>query len=551
MKILENIKGFTGQTGYWPGRERLGHWLGVSVFAAAVLGPLLALVIEFGQSVCAGHGDWLKLALPTGRRAVLLLRSLGLAALVAAGGMVLGVLAASVLWRWRSGALGCLRWLVLLAPVPPYIHALAWSSAALALNALLSNAGLPGIAVEGPAVSWWVQLMSLAPLAAGPALVGLESVDPTLIEAARLVRADFEVFKEVVLPLAAPVILAGGGLLFLLSLTDYSVPSLFSVNVYALEIFAEFSATNEPARALLVSAPLLVVAAFVVGASQSAFRNAALVRPRQSAAWAVLRTWPGWLAWLQRLALAVLALQVLVPLVGLTATAGTGKAVIPSIAAAKREIAYSFWVALLSAGLYLPPALSVAHELARSGRRGWWAWPLVTVPLAVPPPLVGIGLIVVGGKSFFPCVYGSGWMLVLAAVSRFAPLAAIVLLAYSRRIDPLLVDAARILGGDSLTTWVRVRLPLLAPGLLASASLCFALTVGELGATLVVAPPGLATLTMRIYNYLHYGASDQVAGLCLVMSAVAAGAGLTIVYTLAFWSRLFQRGAGEGEVSGG
>ena len=42
---------------------------------------------------------------------------------------------------------------------------------------------------------------------------------------------------------------AAGGLIFLLSLMDYSVPSLFGVNVYAMEIFAEFIAGYEPARA--------------------------------------------------------------------------------------------------------------------------------------------------------------------------------------------------------------------------------------------------------------------------------------------------------------
>ena len=85
--------------------------------------------------------------------------------------------------------------------------------------------------------------------------------------------------------------------------------------------------------------------------------------------------------------------------------------------------------------------------------------------------------------------------------------------------------------------WLRVRLPLLTPGLLAALCVAFALTLGELGATLIVAPPGQQTLTMRIYNYLHYGASDTVAGLCLAMAAgtvVAAAAGAAL---LAAWSR--------------
>jgi iron(III) transport system permease protein len=60
----------------------------------------------------------------------------------------------------------------------------------------------------------------------------------------------------------------------------------------------------------------------------------------------------------------------------------------------------------------------------------------------------------------------------------------------------------------------------------------FVLAAGELGATLIVAPPGHATLTIKIYNYLHYGASEAVATLCLAMAAVALLAGLLSVLVI-------------------
>jgi len=56
-----------------------------------------------------------------------------------------------------------------------------------------------------------------------------------------------------------------------------------------------------------------------------------------------------------------------------------------------------------------------------------------------------------------------------------------------------------------------------------------ALTAAELGATLIVAPPGRATLTMRIYNYLHYGGTDEAAALCLLMAGLGLAAGAVAV----------------------
>jgi iron(III) transport system permease protein len=139
-------------------------------------------------------------------------------------------------------------------------------------------------------------------------------------------------------------------------------------------------------------------------------------------------------------------------------------------------------------------------------------------------------------------IYGTGAMPVLASLARFTPIAAVIVLTQLRRIDPSLIEAAKVLETTPARTWFLVRLPMLAPGLLAAAGVLFVLSLGELGATLLVAPPGQATLTMRIYNFLHYGASDTVAGLCLMLAGVVLLFGFGVVGLLAGWSRLLKNG---------
>lgn len=515
------------------------QWFGLLVFVLIVLGPLLVLVVESGQSLLGGNSEWLKLAIPTGRRLILLLRSIGLAASVAAGGLVLGTLAGSVLWRWDTGWGAYLRWLILvLALIPPYVHALAWSSCMYTVNSTLQGLGLAGIPFQGCIASWWVQLMSLIPIAAGLALIGLKSVEPALVDAARLVRSDIHSLAKIVLPLAAPAIMAGGGILFLLSLLDYSVPSLFQMNVYSLEVFAEYSANSQPSRAFLLSLPLLIITVVVIFVSLSALRNAAQNSVWRNSTWKVAPVWPTWFVCLQWMAVAVFLAQIAVPLLSLTAAVGTWQSIASTIALAYNEITITFWISLLAAVLCLPIALAAARGLMRADGRGKLCWVLVIAPLAIPPPLVGIGLIAIWNQPIFPEVYGSSLMPILAAMARFTPLAAIVLVAQLRRIDPLLIDAARVIQTSSWRTWSRIWLPMLAPGLVAAAGIAFALTTGELGATLLVAPPGQATLTMRIYNFLHYGASSTVAGLCLMMALTALAAGAFAAAALVGWSRL-------------
>ncbi len=510
-----------------PGRHLNTAVLNWLVYLLFVFGPLLALGSEALQ-LPAGEAAWM---LPGGRRGGLWLNSLALAAAVAATGTLVGWLAASRLWLWKEGLAAHWRWLVLaLAPLPLYVHALAWSSTANRLNALLPWP----IPFQGWLASWWVQWMGLLPLAVGLALLGLEAIDPALIEAARPLRSDLHVLVQVVLPLAAPAALAGSGFLFLFSLVDYSVPSLFQKNVYALEIFAEYSASNLPGRALLLALPLLLVAAAAMIVSQAPLRNIIQTPPRGKNAWASPPDWPAGFVWLQRAALGLVLLQILVPFVSLVAAVGTWRQLLVTLRSAESEIAFSLLVALLAALLCLPIALLFAVEM-KHPRRGKLAWLLTTLPLAVPAPLVGIGLIVIWNRPLPLEIYGSAWMPVLAGAARFAPLATILVFTQMRQINPLLIDAARILQGNNWQTWRQIRLPLLAPGLLAAACLVFALTIGELGATLIVAPPGQATLTLRIYNYLHYGESGVVAGLCLVMVMAALGAGLLIVLLLNRW----------------
>jgi iron(III) transport system permease protein len=238
--------------------------------------------------------------------------------------------------------------------------------------------------------------------------------------------------------------------------------------------------------------------------------------------------------------MAVMLVQAAVPLASEAILTGGWGEMLAATSAAAREIRFTLWVGIAAGLLAVPLGLALASQLARvrGGRSVWWF--LAVVPLVIPSSLVGIGLILIWNRAHLPPVYGSRWMPVLGALARFTPVAAIALLAQLKRVDPALLEAARIYQRDDWQTWVRVRVPLLAPGLLAAAGLVFVLTAGELGATLLIAPPGLATLTMRIYNYLHYGASETVAGLGLVMSLGALFSAAIAALGFIAWARLAE-----------
>ncbi len=521
---------------------RILKWLSLCLFILLVFVPLIALFLSSIRYAPGHLNELIALLIPTERRLMLLLHSLGLAFAVSVSGVIIGVLAATLLWRCETGILSYLRWLIFIfTPIPPYIHALAWSSATQKISMSLAESGVAPIFFQGWIAAWWVQLMSLLPLAVGLALVGMKCVEPLLIDVARVMRSDIRSFMRIILPLSAPMLLAGGGILFLLSVMDYSVPYLFQLNVYSLEIFAEFSASNEPARAFIYSLPLLLIAVIVVALSQHGLKNIAQSTAWRKPSWQVAPAWPQWFSVIQWLAMIIVLLQVAVPLISLTTTVGTWQNLLTSVTSAQNEITYTLWIGLITALLCLPLAAGAAIKLHKQRKWGWLWWIIVLLPLAIPPPLVGIGLIALWNKPMVFDIYGTTLMPVLAALVRFTSFAVLVLAVQLKYIDSLLIDAARIIQSHRSKIWLKIWLPMVLPGIMAAAGITLALTIGELGATLLVAPPGQATLTMRIYNFLHYGASSGVAGLCLLMAGIALAAGLVAIGALAWWARFSLR----------
>ncbi len=517
-------------------RRRVLGALGVVVFVAIIYGPVLALLPHAAD----GPGTS---SLLSGRQVILLLRSLGLAAAVAGTCTLLGLPAAGVLWQWRVGPLSRARWLTLaFALIPPYVHALVWLQVGGLVSGWLQGLGLPPLTLHGWLASWFVEVMAHLPLSVGLTLLGLHMVDPRLLEAGRMQRPDAPMLRAIAVPLAAPAIAAGAALIFILNLTDYAVPSLLSVNVYAMDVFAEYSATGEVGPTLLLALPLVVIAAFAILACHWLLGNAASVRTHDRAPGGGPLALPAWLSTVRGAALALLIADLFVVFLGLVvATGGLGE-MRASVASSHREIGFTLATSLAAGVLCLPLVLLAAAGMSAPGARGWWWRLLVTAPLAVPAPLIGVGLIALLSGVGAQALNGQLWLPAIASLVRFTPFAAFVVLAQVRRVDPALVDAARVLHTRPLRTWGQVILPMLAPGLLAAGAVVFALAAGELGATLIVAPPGWATVTMRVYNLLHYGGMAQVTGLCLMMALAGVLAGGLAAHALARWSRMLAGG---------
>jgi iron(III) transport system permease protein len=167
-------------------------------------------------------------------------------------------------------------------------------------------------------------------------------------------------------------------------------------------------------------------------------------------------------------------------------------------------------------------AIGIGYGRARAGKRiGRLADILLIVVFGVPSTIVGIGLIGLWNRpGVLGAVYGTDAMLLLGCIARFVPVAALTVAASTRSVPVSHEEAAIVSGAGWLRTMRRIVLPQMRVGVAAAWVVAFVLAFGELGVSILVAPPGEATLPIRVYTIIANTPPSDVAALALLQAGV-------------------------------
>jgi len=151
----------------------------------------------------------------------------------------------------------------------------------------------------------------------------------------------------------------------------------------------------------------------------------------------------------------------------------------------------------------------------------------ITLPLVLPPSVIGYGLLVLIGKNGVIGKYldtlginliFTWYAIIMAAAVVAFPLFYQTAKAAFNSVDPNYEKAARTLGANELRVFFTITLPLAWPGVTAGLVLAFARALGEFGATLMVAgniPGQTQTIPVAIYYAVDRG--DDVTARTLVL----------------------------------
>ena len=478
--------------------------LGIVLFSMA--GPLLLLVSTFQVEGSFSLDPWRNVLGDLGRWKALLVNTgiaFSSAALIC---IPMGAVVAFLLFRTDIGARRMGLPLVSFAAALPLYVVNASLLAVLGLKTLQGSA----LAVGG--------IHALAQLPVVVFLMGIsyQLVSKDLEELASIDGAGpIKIFLRVILPGAmGGVILSFVWILWWLTM-DYSVSDVLLVRTFPEELYTQFALNGRPAEPTLVSLPQMLVFAAVLWSSKGAFLKTEIkAEPLHRPSLFRLGAWnfPGALA-----LMALLLCMALLPVVLLLSQMGP-IGTLPHFARVfAPEIWTSLWTSFAAGLLCAGLAPGLAWYLVRRPRWRLFLAAYVILMLSFPAPLLGMGLInLFNHEGLLGLVYDSPIMLLLAYTIRFLPLGVLLLTSTLRSLPAEIEMMARADGCGDLDVLRHIVFPLCARPMLTALFLTVILSLGELPCSLLVTPPGYATVASRFFSMIHYGLYRDAAALCLL-----------------------------------
>ncbi|MGW7286109.1 ABC transporter permease [Streptomyces sp. NPDC054847] len=475
-----------------------------AVFALLPLGYLAIRSLEHGPAFA-----WDVIA--DERTAQLLGRSLGLAAVVVAACLVLGV---SLAWLTVRTALpGARAWSVLVTlplAVPSYVAGFAWLSAFPAL------AGFAGAAVALILVSF--------PYVYLPVTAALRGTDPAQEEVSRsLGNGPLKTFLRVTLPQLRPAAAGGAVLVALYVFSDFGAVSLMRYDTFTRGIYTSYRASFDRTPAAALSVVLVVMTIALVAAEARTRGRAGHARTgtgtARPAVTLALGRWRlpavGW-------CVVVTCAAVLTPLATCGYWLAVGNSATWEPDALADTAATTLGVAAAGAALTTLLALPVGVIAARHrGRTATLLEHSAYAGHALPGITVALSLVFFAVRYAEP-VYQELPLLVCAYAVLFLPVAVAGTRAAVLQSPPVLEDVARSLGRSPLKVLREVTVPLAAPGVAAGAALTFVVCMKELPATLLLRPTGMDTLATRLWTETGTGSFAAAAPYAAALILLAA-----------------------------
>ncbi|NNH67388.1 ABC transporter permease [Rhizobium laguerreae] len=432
--------------------------------------------------------------------------------------------------------------------IPPQVTALAWVQMSGPSSPLLKALHIappmgspqPLYSVGGIALLYGVQHAPLVYLALR---AGLMTLPRDGVEAARLSGAtSLRVFRDIILPLSLPGIIAGAAISFVSCTGNFGIPAILGIpaSIFTLPtlIFTKFSAFTNRTFGDVAVLSAIIASISVVGLmiQDRALRGrdyrviglSGASAAFELDAWRLFFTPLVWAILFFMLAAPFFALiaGALVPAYGVPLTFKTMslhafEEILFRQAVTRTAFVNSLSLAGATALCLLVVTVLAAYALTR--RRDLASGivsSLIEIPYSLPGIVIAVCFILVFAAPIpilHVSLYGTIWIILIAYFSSFFAVSLKPVVSAFHQLDPALEEAARLSGAGFFRRLFDIIVPLIAPAAGASVILVFLIACNELTISALLWSAGTQTLGVAIYNLDDSGSSDLASALSVLV----------------------------------
>jgi len=383
----------------------------------------------------------------------------------------------------------------------------------------------------------WVDGLHYSPVAFLLMTAAFRAMDPALEESAIMSGANIlQVARRVTLPLAWPAVFATLLILFVRAIESFEVPALLGLPV-GLQVFtsAIYQAVHRyPSQIGLASAYAVTLLAltsvgvylqsrFSTGGSKYATMTGKGFRPRtiDLGRWRFLTTaiFLAYFLFIVVLPFAVLLWSSLQKFYAVPSMEALGRLTLdpyrtiieyPNLL---RAVWNSLLLAVASATIIMLVTSVICWIVVKTRLPGRWLLDnFASLPMVFPGIVLGLAIMIL--YLTIPVgIYGTIWIMLIAYVTRFMPYGLRYNTTSMLQIHKELEESAAMSGASWTTTFRRIIIPLLKPGLVAGWIYIVIVSIRELSSSILLYSPGTEVVSIVIWELWENGQYVELSAL--------------------------------------
>lgn len=142
---------------------------------------------------------------------------------------------------------------------------------------------------------------------------------------------------------------------------------------------------------------------------------------------------------------------------------------------------------------------------------------ILLLTFGIPSIVLGISLIKFFNTPNLNFIYSGFWIIIIAYLGKFIFISQKLIANSIGQIPASLEESAKLIGANFFTRMYKIVLPLISGSLFTAFIISFIFCLGELGATILVYPPGTSLMPIKIYTIMANAPQSLVSAMSLIV----------------------------------